>query len=149
MFVKKWTAAGKSFLLVASLTLAGCASTQHSGTSASTYASTNTSYQNNNSVLSMAVNMTRWKMYKLSQDDQARQERAVFFALNNLDQGQMTEWRNERTGSRGAVVIMSSYPQGSGYCRTVNSEIYYRGKTRNFVETACVNGVEPTWRFIR
>ena len=124
MFVKKWTAAGKSFLLVTSLVLAGCsATTQHNtGTSASTYASTNTSYQSNNSVLAMATNITRWKMYKLPQDDQARQERAVFFALNNLNQGEITEWRNERTGSRGAVVIMSSYPQGSGYCRTVNSK---------------------------
>jgi surface antigen len=148
MFVKKWTAVGKSFLLVVSLILAGCATT-NTNTSRSTYSSANDNYQNNNSVVAVFANLTRWKIHMLSKEDQVRQEQAVFFALNNLDQGQMTEWRNEQTGAKGAVVVMSSYPQGSGYCRTVNSEIYYRGKTRNFVETACVNGVEPTWRFIR
>lgn len=148
MFAKRWMAVGKSFLLVASLFLTGCATT-NTGTSRSTYSSANDSYQNNNSVVAVFANLTRWKMHMLPSEDRVRQEQAVFFALNNLDQGEMTEWRNERTGARGAVVVMSSYLQGSGYCRTVNSEIYYHGKTRNFVETACVNGVEPTWRFIR
>jgi len=150
MFVKKLTAHGKLFLLICSIgLLTACGATNNVNTSRSTYASTNTSYQSNNSMIATAVNLTRWHVYKLPEDDQIRQERAIFFALNSLNEGEITYWQNDRTGSRGAVYIMASYPQGSGYCRTVNSEIYYRSKTRNFVETACVNGVENTWRFIR
>ena len=149
MFVKNLTDHGKLFLLICSFgILAGC-STNNPNTSQSTYASVNTSYQNNNSLIAAAANLTRWNIYKLPEDDQIRQERAVFFALNSLPEGETTYWQNDRTGSRGAVYIMASYPQGSGYCRTVNSEIYYRGRTRNFVETACMNTVENNWRFIR
>jgi surface antigen len=149
MSVKSLTVRGKLFLLICSISLlTGCV-TNSPNTSRSTYASANSSYQSNNSMIAMAANFTRWHAYKLPNDDQIRQERAVFFALNSLNEGETTYWQNDRTGSRGAVYIMASYPQGSGYCRTVNSEIYYRGKSRNFVETACVNGVETTWRFIR
>jgi surface antigen len=82
-------------------------------------------------------------------EDSTHYEQAVFFALNNLDQGELTEWHNSATGSHGAVVIMASYPQGSGYCRKVNTQSYIKGKVQSYVRTACVNGVDTNWRFIR
>ena len=42
-----------------------------------------------------------------------------------------------------------TYPQGSGYCRVLMSQIVYKGKKRDFKETACINSVDNTWRFVR
>ena len=65
-----------------------------------------------------------------------KQEQAIF-ALNMLENGQESPWYNNKTGTNGKVVVLSTYPMGSGYCRTIASTLHYKGKIRNFKEDAC------------
>lgn len=147
-------AVGKSFLIVfsfVSLTACGTTSTYNetSHTSVSATASANSKYMPVHTTVGVMVNWMRWSYYKLPIEDQQAQERAIFFALDNSKNGEPTYWRNDRTGNMGTIQIMQSYPQGSGYCRIINSQIRSKGETRNFVETACRNGVEQGWRFVK
>ena len=69
-----------------------------------------------------------------------KQEQAIFFALNMLENGQESSWYNNKTGTNGKVVVLSTYPMGSGYCRTIASTLHYKGKIRNFKEDVQRNG---------
>jgi len=84
---------------------------------------------------------------KLSKAKQ--QEQAVFYALNRLAPGETTEWFNGNTGAHGLVQVASVYPQGSGYCRVVFTQIQKKGKARDFKETACKDVAYQGWQFIR
>ena len=84
-----------------------------------------------------------------SESSYASTKSKVFFALNNLQNGEMTRWYNGNTGAQGAVKVSMTYPQGSGYCRVIMSQIIYNNKQRDFKETACINAVDNSWRFIR
>jgi len=141
-------------LLILSLlcsSLIGCAgSNKQTYVSHSVGSSANNSYQANTSYVTTVTNFFKWQMHKLPKEDQLKQEQAVFFALNNSDEGEVIQWYgNQDEGSHGKVSIAMTYPQGSGYCRVVFSQINYKGKTRDFKETACRNGPDQRWRFIR
>lgn len=151
MFVKSLTGLGKSLIiLITSFTLVGCGTTaKNYNNSVSAYASVHDDYQNVNGSMVLVSNYIKWSSNRLDPYDQKQQEQAVFFALNNLQNGQETNWYNGNTGSRGRVRIIMTYPRDSGYCRVIQSQITYKGKSREFKEEACINAVENTWRFVR
>ena len=142
-----------SIILSTSIILAGCGVTSNPKNlvynSHSTYASANTDYSNPTSTMSTISNYFKWSVNRMDAYDRKQQEHAVFFALNTLPPGEKTSWYNGNTGAHGTVQVAMSYPQGSGYCKTIMSQINYNGKTRDFSETACVNSVDNTWRFVR
>ena len=152
LFVKNLTANGKSLatLIISILFLTACSTgQQYHNTSHSTVASTNELYHPANSTFAIAWNAMQWKASMMNDYDRKQQENAVFFALNNLKTGEITRWYNGNTGARGAVKGSMSYPQGSGYCRVLMSQIMYNNKIRDFSETACINSTDNTWRFVR
>ena len=112
------------------------------------HASVNSNYQSTSTSFATVVNLLKWGMYKLPKEDQVKQEQAVFFALDNLEEGEVTNWYNAKNGSQGAVKISMTYPAGSGHCRVILSQISYKNKVRDFKETACINHLR-TWKFIR
>tara|TARA_X000000950_G_scaffold287524_1_gene400138 strand:+ start:2138 stop:2578 length:441 start_codon:yes stop_codon:yes gene_type:complete len=129
--------------------LTACANTQETYiTSHSVNASVNSNYQSTSTSFATVVNLLKWGMYKLPKEDQVKQEQAVFFALDNLEEGEVTNWYNAKNGSQGAVKISMTYPAGSGHCRVILSQISYKNKVRDFKETACINHLR-TWKFIR
>ncbi|MBR19863.1 MAG: hypothetical protein CMA64_06920 [Euryarchaeota archaeon] len=95
------------------------------------------------------MNAIKWNASMMNDYDRKQQENAVFFALNNLKTGEVTRWYNGNTGARGAVKVSMTYPQGSGYCRVLMSQIVYNNRTRDFSETACINSTDNTWQFVR
>ena len=153
MYVKKWMALGISLVILTISIgfLAGCNTTgqQFHQTSYSTGASTSQYYHPANSTVAVAFNYFKWRSHMMNDYDRKQQENAVFFALNNLQNGEVTRWYNGNTGAKGAVKIVMTYPQGSGYCRVIMSQIYYNSKQRDFKEVACINSVDNTWRFVR
>ena len=153
LYVKRWTEVGKSLaiLRISFGLLVGCntTGTQFQQTSYSTGASTSQYYHPANSTVAVAYNFMKWRSHMMNDYDRKQQENAVFFALNNLQNGQTTRWYNGNSGARGAVKIVMTYPQGSGYCRVIMSQIYYNNKQRDFKEVACINSVDNTWRFVR
>lgn len=126
--------------------LVACASTQETYISHSVNSSANDSYQSNKSSINVVANLFQWKMNKLPYTDQVKQEQAVFFALDNSNEGEVIEWFGDN--SSGKVSVVMSYPMGSGYCRVIFSQINYKNKSRDFKETACRNG-SVDWKFIR
>ena len=138
--------------LLISLTV-GCSSTGDKLTSYSesnsTTSSVQSTYQPNNSYVSVLVNFTKWHLYRLPDADRQAQEQAMYFALDNVESGDSTSWYNNETGTNGTVMVLSTYPQGSGYCRVVVSRLNYKGKMRDFKETACRETGHVGWRFVR
>lgn len=130
--------------------LGACASQKSTYISNSVGSSANNSYSPNKSYVNIVSNFFSWKMHKLPHEDQIKQEQAIFFALDNSEEGEVIEWfGNNDNHSHGKVMVAMTYPQGSGYCRVVLSQINYKDKTRDFKETACRNGPDNRWRFIR
>mgnify|MGYP001231313068 FL=1 len=137
-------------LLISFIT--GCSSTgevKSYSTSNSTISSVQSTYQPANSYVGIIANFTQWQWYRLPLEDRKSQEEAMYFALNNVDNGESTSWYNNSTGTNGRVLVLSSYPAGSGYCRVVISRLNYKGKMRDFKETACKEMGHENWRFIR
>ena len=116
-------------------------------TSQTANASVQSTYQPTNGYVGILVNLTKWHWYRLPIEDRLKQERALYFALDNSENGQTTSWYNNTTGTNGVVQILSTYPQGSGYCRTVATRLLYKGKYRNFKEIACKETGHRGWRF--
>jgi len=133
--------------------LTACSSTGEKITSYSdshsTTSSVQSTYQPNNNYVGLIVNFTKWHWYRLPEEDQRAQEQAMYFALDNVDNGDSTSWYNNDTGTNGTVMVVSTYPQGSGYCRVVISRLTYKNKIRDFKETACKETGHLGWRFVR
>ena len=140
-------------LLLALISLLGaCSSTtgvQTYNTSDTASSSVQSSYQPSNGYVGVIVNLTKWHWYRLPANDRLKQEQAMYFALDNSENGQSTSWYNNDTGTNGEVIVASTYPMGSGQCRVVMSKLIYKGKLRHFKETACRGTGHEGWRFIR
>ena len=94
--------------LLISLTV-GCSSTGDKLTSYSesnsTTSSVQSTYQPNNSYVSVLVNFTKWHWYRLPDADRQAQEQAMYFALDNVESGDSTSWYNNETGTNGTVIV--------------------------------------------
>ena len=110
---------GKSLIILTiSVGLLSACSAQNTlnHTTASAYASTKSNYQPVDTSVGALINYMSWNINRMEPYDQQQQEQAVFFALQNLQNGQVTRWYNGNTGAQGAVQVAMTYPQGSGYC---------------------------------
>jgi surface antigen len=140
-------------LLLALISILGaCSSTsnvQTYNTTDTTTSSVQSTYQPANGYVGIVVNLTKWHWYRLPAEDRMKQEQAVYFALDNVENGDGTSWYNNNTGSNGEVIVVSTYPMGSGYCRVMLSKLNYKGKLRHFKETACRETGHEGWRFLR
>lgn len=139
-------------LIVLTSFLGACSTTPQQETyhrSDSTLSSVESTYQPSNGYVGILVNLGKWHWYRLPLEDRQKQEQAIFLALNSLENGQESSWYNNQTGTNGKVLVLSTYPQGSGYCRTLASTLLYKGKTRNFKEIACRESGHAGWRFVR
>jgi surface antigen len=140
-------------LLLALISILGaCSSTsgvQTYNTTDTTTSSVQSTYQPANGYVGVVVNLTKWHWYRLPAEDRMKQEQAVYFALDNVENGDGTSWYNNNTGSNGEVIVVSTYPMGSGYCRVMLSKLNYKGKLRHFKETACRETGHEGWRFLR
>ena len=97
----------------------------------------------------LIYNSIKSKHFSLTKQDQIKQMQAVFFALDNAEEGQVVSWVNGKNDTFGLVKVVSSYPHGSGYCRVIFTQISKKGKVRDFSETACKDVAYEGWQFIR
>ena len=94
-------AVGKSLIiLITSIGfLSACSSNTLLHTSESSYASTQSNYQPVNTSVGAMINYMSWNINRMEPYDQKQQEQSVFFALNNLQNGEVTRWYNGNTGA--------------------------------------------------
>ena len=149
MFVKNLMALGKWLILGSSLILTACGTTSSTNKSLSSQKSVSHNYTHAGTGVEIWYNFVRNSMGKLDKEDQHKQDKAVFFALNNLEEGKVVAWHNMKQDTHGFVKIVMSYPHGSGYCRVVFTQIQKKGKARDFKETACRDVAYQGWQFIR
>jgi len=150
MSVKNLMAHGKSLILISGLLLTACGTTtNHPHNSLSSQRSVSHNYTHAGTGVEVWYNFVRNNLGKLSKEDQIQQNKAVFFALDNLTEGKVVAWHNVTEDTHGFVKIVASYPQGSGYCRVVFTQIQKKGNARDFKETACRDVAYAGWQFIR
>ena len=149
MYVKNLMALGRWLILGSSLILTACGTTINPNKSISSQKSVSNDYTYAGTGVEIWYNFVRNSMGKLDKEDQHKQDKAVFFALNNLEEGKVVAWHNMKQDTHGFVKIVMSYPHGSGYCRVILTQIKKKSKTRDFKETACRDVAYQGWQFIR
>ena len=150
MYVKNLMALGRWLILGSSLILlTACGTTTNPNKSISSQKSVSHDYTYAGTGVEIWYNFVRNSMGKLDQEDRVKQDKAVFFALNNLEEGKVVAWHNMKQDTHGFVKIVMSYPHGSGYCRVILTQIKKKSKTRDFKETACRDIAYQGWQFIR
>lgn len=91
-----------------------------------------------------AENLFNTIKYGLDRVQKEKQSAAVFSALNG-EYGQIFQWYER--DAMGTVKAVHGYPQGSGFCKVVYSQIIVKGRTKHFEETACRKVGYEGWRF--
>lgn len=86
-----------------------------------------------------------WR-YGLDETQKAKQTAAVYSALES-DYGKVFHWYER--DAKGSAKAVHGYPQGSGFCRVVYSQIVVKGRERHFEETACKKVGLTGWRFLQ
>ena len=108
--------------------------------------STANSYNKPNSITDVAVNLIKFNAYSVPYEGRQKHEQCVYFALDELNIGENCEWATRH--ALGNVQIISHYPVGSGYCTMLLSSVKYKGNSKVWRETACINGTGNNWKFI-
>ena len=94
--------------------LGACSSTQNIqtyNTSDTTTSSVQSTYQPSSGYVGIIVNLTKWHWYRLPAEDRMKQEQAIYFALDNNENGQTTSWYNNDTGTNGCLLYTSPSPR--------------------------------------
>jgi len=131
-----------STVIIASL--GGCASHSSYQSASSKFAATE--LERGSSVYQVTTNMFKWYSSRLTKQQSHKHSMAVRNALES-DYGVEYSWYEDN--AMGRVKTVHGYPQGSGFCRVVFSEVHINGSARSYEETACKETGHPGWRFIR
>ena len=108
----------------------------------------NTNRHRGDSIVGFAMNISKWFTTRLKPEDQALHSQAVYHALNNLENGELVEWFNDRTDAQGKARIVYTYPGNGDVCRRVHSWVRFGADSRSYEDTACFNASINNWNFI-
>jgi surface antigen len=93
--------------------------------------------------------MTQYMMFTLNREEKKMHESAVFFALNNAENGKIVSWYSKERLAAGKVRVIHSYPISGGYCRTYQAYIKINGKARHMTNNACKKISIRRWSFYK
>jgi surface antigen len=105
-------------------------------------------WSSNDSLAGFAINMTKWFSKRLKPEDQAMHTQSVYHALNNLENGELVEWFNDRTDAQGKARIVYTYPANGNVCRRIHSWVRFGADEKTFEDTACFYNSINGWKFI-
>tara|TARA_Y100001938_G_scaffold137938_1_gene202790 strand:+ start:984 stop:1391 length:408 start_codon:yes stop_codon:yes gene_type:complete len=92
---------------------------------------------------------TQFLRFNLNKTEKKMHESAVFFALNNTQNGKIVSWYSKKRLAAGKVRVIHSYPISGGYCRTYQAFIKLNGKERHTTNNACKYIGTPSWSFYK
>lgn len=83
-------------------------------------------------------------------DEGARQlhERALILTLERASNGEVVAWNYPESGESGRLKAVHTRPVSGGICRKVLVELFRRGETGQFTETACRDHRSQSWRYL-
>ena len=94
-------------------------------------------------------NASQFLRFNLNKEEKLMHRSAVYHALNNTKNGEVTKWYGKDRNSAGVVRVIHSYPESRGYCRVYQSFIKLNGATRHMTNNACMHGGYNIWRFVK
>jgi surface antigen len=105
-------------------------------------------WANPNSGAGVLFNITKWFGASLSKEDTELHRRAVYQALNNLENGEQVVWRNDRNDADGKVAVAYTWPNNGLVCRRLYSYVRINTNSRSYQDTACLDNNQKTWTFV-
>jgi surface antigen len=106
-------------------------------------------YNDNSNIVAVMINIFKVVSGTLSTVDQQTHTMTVMHAMQNLDNGEITEWHNPAKDTAGRVQVVMTYPVFGGYCRKFFTEVRIGNTIREFSETGCKTMDSPYWNFSR
>lgn len=106
------------------------------------------SWANPSTGAGLVFNIAKWFGASLSKEDKIKHRSAVYHALNNLENGEMIEWRNEYQNTEGKVQIAYTWPNRGLICRRVYSWVRVKESSKSYQDTACMDSNLKTWTFV-
>ena len=92
---------------------------------------------------------TQFMRFRLKKNEKKMHESAVFFMLENVENGKIVSWYSDQRLANGKVRVIHSYPISGGYCRTYQAYIKLNGKERHTTNNACKYIGSPSWSFYK
>ena len=93
-------------------------------------------------------NASQYLRFSLNKTEKKLHRSAVYHALNETANGEITYWYSKDRNDMGQVRVIHSYPTSAGYCRVYQSFIKLNGATRHMTNNAC-KMMEYPWRFVK
>ena len=92
---------------------------------------------------------TQYLRFRLNREEKNMHKSAVFFMLENVENGKIVSWYSKKRLAGGKVRVIHSYPISGGYCRTYQAYIKINGKERHMTNNACKYLYAPSWSFYK
>ena len=92
---------------------------------------------------------TQFLRFSLKREEKKMHQSAVYFALENAQNGKIVSWYSKKRLAAGKVRVIHSYPVSGGYCRTYQSYIKIRNKEKHMTNIACNQDDMVGWGFYK
>jgi hypothetical protein len=80
---------------------------------------------------------TQFMYFRLNKKEKQQHQSAVYFALNNAQNGEVVSWYSDKRMAAGKIRVIHSYPISGGYCRQYQAFIKVKSKKKHFTNNAC------------
>jgi len=97
----------------------------------------------------MLWNGIKYLRFSLSDEEKKMHQSAVYHALNNSNNGEITSWYSKERLASGKVRVIHSFPISDGHCRVYQALISLNGATRHFTNNACKRFYSTSWVFLK
>ncbi len=83
----------------------------------------------------------------LNKEDSQKHRQSVYFALNNLNNGEEITWYSDDGRRSGSVEVVQTTVKNGDVCRRIFSTVMIRSEQRTFDEWACYKNSSNSWNF--
>jgi len=97
----------------------------------------------------MIWNGVQYLRFFLNDDEKKMHRSAVYYALNQSRDGEITSWYNKQKLTSGKVRVLYSFPISDGNCRVYQSIISSSSSTKHFTNNACKRFYGEDWLFLK
>ncbi len=101
------------------------------------------------SIAALPWKYSQYIAFNLKSSEKDLHKQAVYHALGNTGDGEITSWYSKDRLAGGKVRVIHSYILGTRQCRTYQSWIQVNGKSRHITNNACIRYPSKTWSFYK
>jgi surface antigen len=95
----------------------------------------------------IVFNAYRRMFSSLNKEDSQKHRQSVYFALNNLNNGEEITWYSNDGRRSGSVEVVQTTIKNGDVCRRIFSTVMIRSEQRVFDEWACYKNSSNSWNF--